>query len=68
LVAITTCSRRLQRLPDELFVDVGAVDLGGVEERDAALDRTAQDGDHLVAVTRVGAVALAHAHAPEAQR
>ena len=58
-------ANRRQCLADELLVDVGPVDLGGVEERDPALHGTAQHGDHLVAVTR-GAVALAHPHATEA--
>jgi hypothetical protein len=56
----------LQGLADELFVDVGAVNLGGVEERDAALHRATQDGDHVLAGAGVGAVALGHPHAAEA--
>ena len=52
-----------QGLANEFLIDERAVDLGGVEERDTTLDRRAQQSDHLVAVTGVGAVALAHAHA-----
>jgi hypothetical protein len=59
-------AHRLQRLADKLFVDVGAVDLSGVDEGDAALDCAAQNGDHVVAVAWVGAVALGHAHGSEA--
>jgi hypothetical protein len=60
-------AHRFERLADEFLVDVGAIDLGGVEEGDAALDGTAQDTDHLVAVARVRAVALAHPHAAETE-
>ena len=39
LVAITTLfADRLQRLADQLLIGVRAIDLGGVEEGDAALD------------------------------
>ena len=55
-------------LADELLVDVRAVDLGGVEERDPAVDGGAQQVDHLAAVARVRAEALAHAHAAEPER
>jgi hypothetical protein len=51
-------------LADELLVDERAVDLGGVEERDTALDGRPDQGDHLWPV-RGWAVALAHAHAAE---
>jgi hypothetical protein len=54
-----------QGLANQFLVDERAVDLRGVEERDTALDRRPQQSDHLVAVTGVGAVALAHAHAAE---
>ena len=57
---------RGERLADEFLVDVWAVDLGGVEEGDAALDRAAQDGDHRVPVAGVGPVALGHAHGAQA--
>ena len=56
---------RLQGFADELFVDEGAVDLGGVEEGDTALDGGAQQGDVGVPIG-AGAVALAHAHRAEA--
>jgi hypothetical protein len=51
-------AQRREGLTDEFFVDVGAVDLGGIEERDVALDRATQHADHGVAVAGVGAVAL----------
>src|SRR5215471_10143581 len=54
-----------ERLADEFLVDIRAVDLGGVEERDTQVDRGSQQADHLAAVARVGAEALAHAHAAE---
>ena len=57
---------RLQGLADELLVVEGAVDLGGVEEGDAAVDRGAQERDHLVAWWS-WAERLAHAHAAEAE-
>nr|BFE73389.1 hypothetical protein GCM10020092_066900 [Actinoplanes digitatis] len=60
-------AQRLEGLADQLLVDVGAVDLGGVEERDAGLDGATQDADHLVAVAGVRPVCLAHAHAAEAE-
>ena len=41
---------RLERLADELLVVERAVDLGGVEEGDAAVDRGAQERDHLARV------------------
>ena len=59
-------AHRLQRLADQLLVVEGAVDLGGVEEGDAAVDRGAEERDHLVA-RRSRAERLAHAHAAEAE-
>jgi hypothetical protein len=55
-------------LADEFLVAIRAVDLGGVEEGDSAVDRGAQQVDHLAAVARVRAEALAHAHAAEPER
>ena len=57
---------RLQCLADELLVVERAVDLGGVEEGDAAVDRSAQERDHLVPWGS-RAEGLAHAHAAEAE-
>ena len=57
---------RPQRLTDELLVVEGAVDLGGVEQGDAALDGGAEERDHLLA-WRSGAEGLAHPHAAEAE-
>ena len=58
-------AERGERFAHELLVRERAVDLGGVEERDAALDGRAEQGDHLLLVRR-RAVAKAHAHAAEA--
>jgi hypothetical protein len=68
-VAITTSSRKgsSARLADELLVRERPVHLRGVEERHAALDRGARESDHLVPVGD-RQVALAHAHAAEADR
>ena len=41
-----------------------AIDLGGVEERDALFDRRPDQGNHLLLVTR-RAVTEAHAHAAQ---
>jgi len=43
---------------------VASLDLGGVEERDALLDRRPDQGNHLLPVTR-RAVTVAHAHAAQ---
>src|SRR5271165_7600824 len=56
---------RGEALADEFLVVVGSVDLGGVEEGDAPVDGGPQQVLHLAAVARVGAEALAHAHAAE---
>ena len=61
-------AQRGEGFTDEFLVDVGAVDLGGVEEGDAGIDGAAQHGDHGVAVTGIGAVALGHAHGTQADR
>jgi hypothetical protein len=53
------------RAPDEALVGVRAVDVGGVEEVDAELERAVDDGDRLVVVVR--AIELGHAHAAEAE-
>ena len=42
---------RRERLADQLLVGEGAVDLGGVEEGDAALDRRADQRDASAFVT-----------------
>ena len=60
-------AHRLERLADELLVVERAVDLGGVEERDAAVDGRAHEVDHLRA-RRPRPEGLAHAHAAEAER
>ena len=58
-------AERLQGFADEFLVDERAVDLGGVEEGDAAFDRGADQGD-VVGPVGGGAIALAHAHGAEA--
>ena len=53
-------AHRLQRLADHLLVGEGTVDLGGVEEVHAALDRGAQQLDHLRPVGQLPRLAVAH--------
>jgi hypothetical protein len=66
LVAMTTRPRNgCQGFADEFFVDERPVDLGGVEERDAAFDGGADECD-VVGPVEGGAVALSHAHGVEA--
>jgi hypothetical protein len=60
-------AKRRQRFADQFFIRVGAVDLGRVEERDAALDGGGEQGGHLALVLG-RAVRVAHAHAAEAER
>ncbi len=55
---------RGEGLADEFLVGIGAVDLGRVEEGDAALDCGAHQRDHLVPV---GCLAVAAGHAHTAQ-
>ena len=57
-------AERGESLADQLLVGVGAVDLGGVEEGDAAVDGGMEQRDHLLPV-RAAAVAAGHAHAAE---
>jgi len=59
---------RGEGLADEFLVEVGPVDLGGVEERDTAVHRGPDEPDHLLPVPGVGAVALAHPHAAKPDR
>ena len=47
-------AERRERFADELFVGVGAVDFGGVEERDALFIGGADDLDALVSAARAG--------------
>src|SRR6266508_1049620 len=55
-----------QRLPDELFISMGPVDLRRIEEGGAAFHGGADERDHRLFVGG-DAVALAHAHAAEAE-
>ena len=57
----------LERLADELLVRERPVHLRGVEEGDAAVDRGADQRDHLLPVGK-RRVALAHPHAAEPDR
>ena len=57
---------RLEGLADELLVVERTVDLGGVEEGHSAVDRGAQERDHLLP-WRSRPERLAHAHAAEAE-
>ena len=50
-------SEGAERFADELLVAEGAIGLGGVYERDATLDRRAEQRDHLPAIDWV---AVAH--------
>lgn len=52
-----------ERLPQQLLVAPGTVDLGRVEDRDAEVERAMDRRDRLGLVG--GAVGLAHPHAPE---
>src|SRR5215212_468487 len=64
-VATTTSSRRPSRAADELFVGVGAVDLGGIDMGDAQLEDPLDGADRLgVAAGRVEVVG-GHAHGAE---
>ena len=58
-------AERGEGLADELLVRERAVDLGGVEERDAAFDGRPEQRDHLLLV-HGRAVGEAHPHAAEA--
>jgi hypothetical protein len=40
----------VKRRRDHLFADPGAVDVGGVDQRDAELDRALQDADAFLAI------------------
>jgi hypothetical protein len=58
-------SSKAKPLADQLLVDVRAVDLGSVEEGDAAFHGGPNERDHLVPAAWVRAVAPAHAHAAQ---
>jgi hypothetical protein len=60
-------ANRSQRLTDKLLICERAVDLCGVEERDATFDRGSDQGDHLLSVGR-RPVAEAHPHTAEPER
>src|SRR4030088_399736 len=53
---------RSERLADKLLVSERAIDLGRIEEGDAALDRCPYQGDHVLLVR---GRAIAHASKPE---
>jgi hypothetical protein len=56
----------LESFTDQFLVDERSVHLGRVEEGDTAVDGRPDQGDVGVAIG-AGAVALAHAHGPEAE-
>ena len=56
----------LDRPADELLVGEGAVDLGGVDERDAEVERAVDGADRLGVVGARAGVRAGHAHAAEA--
>src|SRR5579863_9635700 len=60
-------AERFERLADKLLVRVRPVHRGGIEERDAALDRGANQPDHLRPIRR-RPVTEAHPHAAETDR
>jgi hypothetical protein len=60
-------AERSQGLAHQLFVGERAVHLRGVEEREAALDGRANEGNHLLLVWE-RSVAVAHPHAAEPDR
>ena len=57
--------KRLKRLADEFLVRERTIDLGGVKEGDASLDRRPDQGDHLFPVGGRSSVMI-HAHAAQA--
>jgi len=58
--------KRCERLADQFLIFEHPVHFGGIEKGDPALDRGADEGDHLIAISGRRAVALAHPHASEA--
>ena len=60
-------AHRSQRLADQFLVCVGSVNLRRVEKRNAAIDRPANQSDHLSLFRERRRVRKAHAHAPEPQ-
>ena len=55
-----------QGFAQQLFVQEGAIDFGGIEESDAAIDGGVKESDHLLFVLR-RPVGKAHSHAAQAQ-
>ena len=55
-----------QRPPDELLVGEGTVDLGGVDEGDAQVDRPVNGPDRLGVIQVIRAVGPGHAHGAKA--
>src|SRR6185436_17819777 len=59
----------LQRATDQLFIDIGAVDIRGVEQIHAEVECAMDRRDRLLIVAlRALTVALAHAHAAKSDR
>jgi len=66
-VPVSQIDGRGQGFPDEFVVGVRTVDLGGVDEGDATVDRGVQPADHLGGVGSA-AIAGGHARAAETDR
>jgi hypothetical protein len=65
-VPATSSRTGCSALPHKFLVLEGAVDLSGVEHRDAPVDRGAEEGDHLLS-WRSWTEGLAHAPAVQAE-
>ena len=59
-------TERSEGFADEFLVGEGAIDFGGVEERDALFDSRPNQGDHRLFISS-RTIAKAHAHAAETE-
>ncbi len=59
-------TKRCERFSDQFLIGMRTIDFGRIEERNATLDRSAQESNHLVPVG-YGSVGPAHAHTAEAE-
>jgi hypothetical protein len=55
-----------KRFTDQLLIDERTVDFGGIEESNAAINGSVEQGNHLLLVFR-RSIAKAHAHASESE-
>src|SRR5438132_14152789 len=60
-------AKRFERFADEFFVRVWTVDFSGIKKRHGAIDRGADQRNHLLLILR-RAVRKTHAHTPESDR